>query len=69
MVICFSPLCDVQKLADTTPAVRDSAAEALGTALKVVGERPMTPFFADLDKIKMDKVHTWHVSRERVPVL
>ena len=46
-----------QKLADTTPDVRDKAAEALGTALKVVGEKPMQPFFADLDKIKMDKVN------------
>ena len=46
----------LQKLADTTPAVRDSAAEALGTALKVVGEKPMMPLLADLDKIKIDKV-------------
>ena len=41
---------------DTDQNVRNNAAEALGTALKVVGERPMNIFFDGMDKIKLDKV-------------
>lgn len=36
--------------------MRDAAFEALGTALKVVGERIMNPFLADVDKLKLEKV-------------
>ena len=50
----------MQKLDDTAPAVRDSAAEALGTAMKVVGEKAMGPFIDPLDKIKADKVTLCH---------
>jgi len=38
------------------PSVRDNSAEALGTALKVVGEKTMMPFVGEVDKLKMDKV-------------
>ena len=41
---------------DTVAGVRDSAADALGTAMKVVGEKAMSPFVEQLDKIKLDKV-------------
>jgi cytoskeleton-associated protein 5 len=41
---------------DTTAPVRDAAAEALGTLLKLLGERSMGPFVDQLDKIKVDKV-------------
>uniref|UniRef100_A0AAR2LCI5 TOG domain-containing protein n=1 Tax=Pygocentrus nattereri TaxID=42514 RepID=A0AAR2LCI5_PYGNA len=41
---------------DSAPEVRDAAFEALGTAMKVVGERAVNPFLADLDKLKVDKV-------------
>jgi hypothetical protein len=41
---------------DTSAPVRDAAAEALGTLLKLLGERAMGPFVDQLDKIKMDKV-------------
>lgn len=41
---------------DSAPEVRDAAFEALGTALKVVGERAVNPFLADVDKLKVDKV-------------
>ena len=38
------------------PTVRDNSAEALGTALKVVGEKVLAPFLADVDNLKMQKV-------------
>ena len=41
---------------DTFAPVRDATAEALGTLLKVMGERPLNPYIEQLDKIKMDKV-------------
>lgn len=41
---------------DSAPEVRDAAYEALGTAMKVVGEKAVNPFLADLDKLKLDKV-------------
>lgn len=41
---------------DTFGPVRDATAEALGTLLKVMGERPLNPYIEQLDKIKMDKV-------------
>jgi hypothetical protein len=40
----------------TDPTVRDNSAEALGTAMKVVGEKQIMAFMADLDNIKMTKV-------------
>eukprot|EP00061_Rhincodon_typus_P018773 g48090.t1 len=40
---------------DSAADVRDAAFEALGTALKVVGERLMNPFLVDVDKLKLDK--------------
>ena len=36
--------------------MRDNAAEALGTALKVVGEKALMPFVSDVDNLKMTKV-------------
>lgn len=45
---------------DTSGPVRDATAEALGTLLKVMGERPLNPFIEQLDKIKMDKA-SWIV--------
>lgn len=41
---------------DSAPEVRDAAFEALGTALRVVGEKAVNPFLADVDKLKVDKV-------------
>ncbi|XP_071830339.1 cytoskeleton-associated protein 5-like isoform X2 [Apostichopus japonicus] len=46
----------VQKLSDTTPDVREAAMQALGTALRIVGEKPMNPLIADLEKLKLDKI-------------
>lgn len=45
-----------QQVNDSAPEVRDAAFEALGTAMKVVGEKAVNPFLADLDKLKLDKV-------------
>ena len=44
---------------DTFGPVRDATAEALGTLLKVMGERPLNPYIEQLDKIKMDKVEVF----------
>lgn len=38
------------------PGVRDSSAEALGTAMKVVGEKLVMPFLPDLEAMKMAKI-------------
>ncbi len=40
----------------TDPGVRDSSAEALGTAMKVVGEKVIMPFLPDLEAMKMTKI-------------
>ena len=58
--------CGVQKLDDTTPQVREAAFEAMGTLLKVMGERAMTSYVESIDKAKMTKVsiashHTVHI--------
>lgn len=41
---------------DSAPEVRDAAFEALGTAMRAIGEKAVNPFLADLDKLKLDKV-------------
>ncbi len=46
----------LQTINDTSPEVRETTFEALGTAMKVVGEKAMTPFISDLDNIKLGKV-------------
>ncbi|XP_070390595.1 cytoskeleton-associated protein 5-like isoform X3 [Dermacentor albipictus] len=46
----------LKTLNDSDPAVREGASMALGTAMKVVGERALTPFLGDLDNLKMEKV-------------
>lgn len=38
------------------PLVRDSSADALGVAMKVVGEKVMMPFLPDVDALKLGKV-------------
>lgn len=46
----------IKTLNDTDPSVRDASADALGTALKVVGEKAMASFLQEVDSIKMAKV-------------
>lgn len=38
------------------PTVRDNSAEAIGVAMKVVGEKAISPFISELDNLKMAKV-------------
>ncbi|XP_062856912.1 cytoskeleton-associated protein 5 isoform X2 [Trichomycterus rosablanca] len=54
----LKPLCAafIKQVNDSALEVRDAAFEALGTAMKVVGERAVNPFLADLDKLKLDKI-------------
>uniref|UniRef100_H3CGY6 Cytoskeleton associated protein 5 n=1 Tax=Tetraodon nigroviridis TaxID=99883 RepID=H3CGY6_TETNG len=54
----LKPFCAalIKQVNDSAPEVRDAAFEALGTAMKVVGERAVNPFLADLDKLKLDKI-------------
>ncbi|XP_067902567.1 cytoskeleton-associated protein 5 isoform X2 [Heterodontus francisci] len=54
----LKPLCAalLKQINDSAVEVRDAAFEALGTALKVVGERLMNPFLVDVDKLKLDKI-------------
>ena len=53
MTIPFSVF---QKFEDTAGPVREAAFEAIGTAMKVVGERVFGQYLDSLDKIKQDKV-------------
>ncbi|KAG7327799.1 hypothetical protein KOW79_009405 [Hemibagrus wyckioides] len=46
----------LKQVNDSAPEVRDAAFEALGTVLRVLGERAVNPFLADVDKIKVDKI-------------
>lgn len=41
---------------DTDPGVREASFEALGVAMKVVSEKHIMPFLADVDSIKMQKI-------------
>ncbi|XP_019130039.1 cytoskeleton-associated protein 5 isoform X2 [Larimichthys crocea] len=54
----LKPLCAalLKQVNDSAPEVRDAAFEALGTAMKVVGEKAVNPFLTDLDKLKLDKI-------------
>lgn len=52
--IYVTPLLKV--INDTAPEVREAAYEALGTAMKAIGEKNLAPFLADVDHLKMAKV-------------
>ncbi|XP_064144258.1 cytoskeleton-associated protein 5 isoform X3 [Loxodonta africana] len=54
----LKPFCAalLKHINDSALEVRDAAFEALGTALKVVGEKAVNPFLADVDKLKLDKI-------------
>lgn len=54
----LKPFCAalLKHINDSAPEVRDAAFEALGTALKVVGEKSVNPFLADVDKLKLDRI-------------
>lgn len=46
----------VQTVNDTSPEVREASYNALGTAMKIVGEKPIMPFLQGIENIKMAKV-------------
>lgn len=46
----------LKTLNESDPTVRDSSAEALGTLMKLVGEKTISPCFADVDALKMNKI-------------
>ncbi|XP_044291744.1 cytoskeleton-associated protein 5 [Varanus komodoensis] len=54
----LKPFCAalLKHINDSAPEVRDAAFEALGTALKVAGEKAVNPFLADVDKLKLDRI-------------
>ncbi|XP_048856026.1 cytoskeleton-associated protein 5-like isoform X1 [Brienomyrus brachyistius] len=54
----LKPFCAafLKQVNDSAPEVRDAAFEALGTAMKVLGEKAVNPFLTDLDKLKLDKI-------------
>ncbi|CAH2325956.1 cytoskeleton-associated 5-like isoform X1 [Pelobates cultripes] len=54
----LKPFCAalLKQINDSAPEVRDAAFEALGTAQKVVGEKAVNPFLADVDKLKLDRI-------------
>lgn len=51
-------LCDACTvlLADTAKPVRSAGAEAMGTLMKMIGERAMTPYISDLDDIRKNMI-------------
>ncbi|XP_018308410.1 cytoskeleton-associated protein 5 isoform X3 [Mycetomoellerius zeteki] len=46
----------LKTLNEPDPTVRDNSAEALGTAMKLIGEKSMMPFLTDIDNLKMTKI-------------
>uniref|UniRef100_A0A6M2DFG6 Putative microtubule-associated protein n=1 Tax=Xenopsylla cheopis TaxID=163159 RepID=A0A6M2DFG6_XENCH len=46
----------VKCMNDPDPGVREQAANAIGTSMKLLGERSMQPFLTDLDEPKMNKI-------------
>lgn len=54
----IASICESGKklLAESSPALRDGGAEILGTVMKIIGERAMTPYLDGLDDIRKNKV-------------
>ena len=50
----------IKTLSDMDATVRDASAEAIGTAMKVVGEKLISPLLADVDPIKMAKINEFY---------
>ncbi|KAF7641405.1 hypothetical protein LDENG_00282280, partial [Lucifuga dentata] len=52
------PVCTavLKQVNDSSPEVREAAFEVLASVMKVVGEKAVNPFLADLDKAKLDKI-------------
>lgn len=46
----------IKTLNESDPGVRDASAEALGTILKLLGEKTVGPLLVDVDALKMPKI-------------
>lgn len=42
---------------ESDPGVRDASAEAIGTAMKLVGEKAISPYLTEVDALKMQKIN------------
>ncbi|KAF4122045.1 cytoskeleton-associated protein 5 [Geosmithia morbida] len=51
-------------LGESSPALRDGGAEILGTIMKIIGERAMTPYIDGLDDIRKTKVKEFFETAE-----
>ncbi|KAF4987680.1 hypothetical protein FDECE_15342, partial [Fusarium decemcellulare] len=51
-------------LSESSPALRDGGAEILGTVMKIIGERAMTPQLDGLDDIRKNKVKEYFETAE-----
>ncbi|KAJ4195563.1 hypothetical protein NW767_009067 [Fusarium falciforme] len=51
-------------LSESSPALRDGGAEILGTVMKIIGERAMTPQLEGLDDIRKNKVKEFFETAE-----
>ncbi|XP_017091916.2 protein mini spindles isoform X2 [Drosophila bipectinata] len=54
----------VKTLNEPDPTVRDSSAEALGTLMKLMGEKAVAPLLTDIDALKMGKIKECHDKAE-----
>jgi cytoskeleton-associated protein 5 len=50
----------LKNLNESDPQVRESSAEALGTMMKLIGEKNMAPYLAEVDPLKMEKIKECH---------
>ncbi|XP_030375807.1 protein mini spindles isoform X2 [Scaptodrosophila lebanonensis] len=54
----------IKTLNESDPTVRDSSAEALGTLMKLMGEKTLAPLLMDVDPLKMSKIKECHDKAE-----
>ncbi|PFH58129.1 hypothetical protein XA68_14119 [Ophiocordyceps unilateralis] len=62
----IASICESGKklLSESSPALRDGGAEILGTVMKIIGERAMTPNLEGLDDIRKTKVREFFETAE-----
>lgn len=62
----IASICESGKrlLSESSPALRDGGAEILGTVMKIIGERAMTPYLDGLDDIRKNKVKEYFEAAE-----
>ncbi|KAH6884813.1 armadillo-type protein [Thelonectria olida] len=62
----IATMCESGKklLSESSPALRDGGAEILGTIMKIIGERAMTPHLEGLDDIRKNKVKEFFETAE-----